>query len=109
MKKIDIIRRLRTLAAETAPEEMARMFTVESTGHVYDCVLDELRVQLKTTGEASLPGIGKLRLVYRQARVGRNPVSGKQIAIPPRIVVGFTPSGVLLRELETKQPAEAGG
>lgn len=37
----------------------------------------------------TLPGIGKLVLVHRKARVGRNPATGSPIAIPPKKVVKF--------------------
>ena len=36
-----------------------------------------------------LPGIGKLVLVDRKARVGRNPATGETINIPARKVVKF--------------------
>jgi DNA-binding protein HU-beta len=37
----------------------------------------------------TLPGIGKLVLVDRKARVGRNPATGEQIQIPAKRVVKF--------------------
>ena len=36
-----------------------------------------------------LPGIGKLVLVNRQARMGRNPATGEAIHIPAKTVVKF--------------------
>jgi DNA-binding protein HU-beta len=36
-----------------------------------------------------LPGIGKLVLVNRKARVGRNPATGEEIQIPAKKVVKF--------------------
>jgi DNA-binding protein HU-beta len=36
-----------------------------------------------------LPGIGKLVLVNRKARLGRNPATGEQIQIPAKKVVKF--------------------
>ncbi|MGQ9663418.1 MAG: HU family DNA-binding protein [Kiritimatiellia bacterium] len=36
-----------------------------------------------------LPGIGKLVLVNRKPRVGRNPKTGEQIQIPAKTVVKF--------------------
>ena len=35
----------------------------------------------------TLPGIGKLVLVNRKARIGRNPKTGEQIQIPAKTVV----------------------
>jgi len=37
----------------------------------------------------TLPGIGKLVLVNRKARVGRNPKTGEEIQIPAKTVVKF--------------------
>jgi len=37
----------------------------------------------------TLPGLGKLVLVNRKARVGRNPATGEQIQIPAKRVVKF--------------------
>jgi DNA-binding protein HU-beta len=43
--------------------------------------------ETKKTGSFTLPGIGKLVLVKRKARMGRNPASGKAIKIPAKTVV----------------------
>jgi DNA-binding protein HU-beta len=37
----------------------------------------------------TLPGIGKLVLVNRAARMGRNPATGESISIPAKTVVKF--------------------
>lgn len=37
----------------------------------------------------TLPGIGKLVLVQRKERIGRNPATGEQITIPAKTVVKF--------------------
>jgi DNA-binding protein HU-beta len=37
----------------------------------------------------TLPGVGKLVLVNRKARLGRNPATGAQIQIPAKRVVKF--------------------
>ena len=37
----------------------------------------------------ALPGLGKLVLVNRKARIGRNPATGEQIQIPAKRVVKF--------------------
>jgi DNA-binding protein HU-beta len=43
--------------------------------------------ETKKTGTFTLPGIGKLVLVRRKARMGRNPQTGKAIKIPAKTVV----------------------
>ena len=37
----------------------------------------------------TIPGLGKLVLVNRKARIGRNPATGEQIKIPAKKVVKF--------------------
>ena len=43
--------------------------------------------ETKKTGSFTLPGIGKLVLVKRKARIGRNPATGEAIKIPAKTVV----------------------
>jgi len=43
--------------------------------------------EIKKTGSFTLPGIGKLVLVKRKARMGRNPATGEAIKIPAKTVV----------------------
>ena len=54
-------------------------------------VMDEL-AKLAYAGAAdgfTIPGIGKLVLVDRKARVGRNPMTGETIQIPAKQAVKF--------------------
>ena len=44
----------------------------------------------KSTGAFTFPGVGKLILVNRKARMGRNPATGETISIPAKTVVKFT-------------------
>lgn len=52
---------------------------------------DELNVlaekELKRTGEFTLPGMVKLVVQKRKARMGRNPATGEPIKIPAKTVV----------------------
>jgi DNA-binding protein HU-beta len=54
-------------------------------------ILDEVAalavLETKKTGSFTLPGIGKLVLVKRKARMGRNPGTGEAIKIPAKTVV----------------------
>ncbi|MFA7691818.1 MAG: HU family DNA-binding protein [Candidatus Hydrogenedentes bacterium] len=38
----------------------------------------------------TVPGLGKLKLVQRKARKGRNPATGEEIKIPAKKVLKFT-------------------
>ncbi len=54
-------------------------------------VLDEFGgvaiVETKKKGAFAFPGIGKVVLVKRKARMGRNPQTGKELKIPAKTVV----------------------
>ena len=54
-------------------------------------IIDEVAAlavsETKKTGSFTLPGIGKLVLVKRKARMGRNPATGAEIKIPAKTVV----------------------
>lgn len=54
-------------------------------------IIDEVATlavsETKKAGSFTLPGIGKLVLVKRKARMGRNPATGEAIKIPAKTVV----------------------
>ncbi len=54
-------------------------------------IIDEVAAlavsETKKTGSFTLPSIGKLVLVKRKARMGRNPATGATIKIPAKTVV----------------------
>ena len=54
-------------------------------------ILDEVAAlaasETKKAGSFTLPGIGKLVLAKRKARMGRNPATGATIKIPAKTVV----------------------
>jgi DNA-binding protein HU-beta len=54
-------------------------------------IIDEVAAlavsETKKTGSFTLPGIGKLVLVKRKARMGRNPATGEPLRIPAKTVV----------------------
>lgn len=45
--------------------------------------------EVKSSGEMTLPGLGKLVKKHRAARQGRNPLTGASIQIPAKTVVKF--------------------
>jgi DNA-binding protein HU-beta len=61
-----------------------------------DAIFEELAMlaakETKATGAFTIPGIGKLTLKKRKARMGRNPATGEAIKIPAKTVVKMRPS-----------------
>jgi DNA-binding protein HU-beta len=61
----------------------------KEVGEFMDTLADMAYEQVKTEGEFSIPGIGKLVKKHRKARKGRNPATGEEIQIPAKTVVKF--------------------
>jgi DNA-binding protein HU-beta len=53
----------------------------------FDALLALSEKELKRTGEFSIPGMVKLVVQKRKARMGRNPATGEAIKIPAKTVV----------------------
>lgn len=53
----------------------------------------------------TIPGIGKLVLVQRNARMGRNPKTGETIQIPAKTVVKFRVAKACKEAVLPKRPA----
>jgi DNA-binding protein HU-beta len=56
---------------------------------VLDIMTDLAYVEVKKSGEFTVPGLGKLVKVHRSARMGRNPATGEEMKIPAKTVVKF--------------------
>ncbi len=61
--------------------------TKKQVGQFFDEMAKLAYKEAKNT--FTLPGFGKLVLVNRAARIGRNPATGEQIQIPAKKVVKF--------------------
>lgn len=55
----------------------------------WDAFVEMVYKEVKSSGEFSLPGLGKLVKKQRAARTGRNPLTGAEIKIPAKTVVKF--------------------
>ncbi len=90
-----------TKTASTAPKK--RMTQSEIINHfadkfelkrpqvkeMFDAIAELAASEVKTNGEFSLPGFGKLVLSERKARDGRNPATGETIKIPAKTTLKF--------------------
>lgn len=54
-----------------------------------DAIAELAYREVKSNGEFTIPGIGKLVKKHRDARMGRNPATGAQIQIAAKTVVKF--------------------
>lgn len=63
--------------------------TKKNVNNFFDTLSDIAYKETKKKGSFTLPGIGKLVLVKRKARKGRNPLTGEEIKIKAKTVVKF--------------------
>ncbi len=63
--------------------------TKKQVGELMDHLAAMAYEEVKKSGEFPLPGFGKLVKKRREARQGRNPMTGATIQIPAKTVVKF--------------------
>lgn len=61
----------------------------KDAGEKWDAFVAMALKEVKSDGEFNLPGLGKLVKKRREARQGRNPLTGESISIPAKTVVKF--------------------
>lgn len=54
-----------------------------------EALADLAYAETKSSGEFTIPGVGKLVKKDRKARMGRNPATGEEIKIPAKTVLKF--------------------
>ncbi len=84
MTKFELIRYIRNTAGEA--------LTLDQIDAVLRALPGAAAHSLRRDGEFALHGLGKLKLVERAARVGRNPRTGEVIEIPAKKAVKFVPA-----------------
>ena len=57
---------------------------------MFDALAEMATSEVKTNGEFTVPGFGKLKKTQRKARDGRNPATGAVIRIPAKTTVKFS-------------------
>ncbi|MGI9554195.1 MAG: HU family DNA-binding protein [Thermodesulfobacteriota bacterium] len=63
--------------------------TKKAANEIIDSLAAIAYKETKSSGQFTLPGLGKLVLDRRKARMGRNPATGATIKIPAKKVVKF--------------------
>lgn len=69
---------------------------INQTADTVTALLEVIATELRTKGEVSLKGVGKLVRVHQTARTGRNPRTGAPVMIPERESVKFRRSESLV-------------
>lgn len=82
MTKADIVARI---AENTG-------MTKADTAEVLDALLESISTALGRGEKIEMRGFGIFKVEKRKARIARNPKTGTEIRIPPRVVPVFKPS-----------------
>ncbi|HUS97819.1 MAG TPA: HU family DNA-binding protein [Hyphomicrobiaceae bacterium] len=77
--------------------------TKDKAGTAFEAMTDYVMASLKAGGEVNFTPLGKFKVARREAREGRNPMSGEKIKIPASNVPKFTASKQLKEEVNTKK------
>jgi DNA-binding protein HU-beta len=64
---------------------------------------DAIKKGLAKGERVVLPGIGSFSCVQKKARTGRNPRTGKEISIPSRASVKFSPTATVKEQLNPEK------
>ena len=90
MTKADIVRKI---AENTG-------MTKADTAEVLDALLESISTALGQGEKIEMRGFGIFKVEHRKARVARDPKTGTEIRIPPRVVPVFKPSDHLKERVQ---------
>ena len=76
------------------------------SGELVETVLEEIIQALLRNEKVKLSSFGSFSPRWRGSSLGRNPLTGKEAAIPPRYVVGFKPSHILKKHVNIYADAQ---
>lgn len=75
-------------------------FTKAASAELLTLISDLTIADLKAEGVALLPGVGKIKIVDRPARTGRNPRTGEAMQIGARKAARLRPTSGLISEIQ---------
>jgi integration host factor subunit alpha len=82
-------------------------FSKKESAEIVELVFDTLKETLERGDKIKISGFGNFQVRQKNARVGRNPQTGKEIEISARRVLTFRPSQVLKLALNGEAVSEA--
>ena len=75
------------------------------TSRLFDETVAVITEQLQQSNTITIQNLGSLEVKKRAERISVNPVSGKRLLIPPKLVIGYKVSPTLKEKLkENLQP-----
>ena len=82
-------------------------FSKKESAEIVELVFDMVKETLERGDKIKISGFGNFQVRQKNARVGRNPQTGKEIEISARRVLTFRPSQVLKSALNNAAEAAA--
>jgi len=70
-------------------------------GEIVDATFSTIEQSLSKGEDVSVSGFGVFKTALREARTGRNPITGESVQIPAKRAVKFSPSKTLRDALNT--------
>ncbi|MBO6281441.1 MAG: integration host factor subunit alpha [Alphaproteobacteria bacterium] len=67
----------------------------KDSGDILDLIIEEIKKELADGHDVKISSFGTFSLHKKNARIGRNPKTGKEAEITPRTVISFKPSQLL--------------
>ena len=67
----------------------------KDSGDILDLIIEEIKKELTGGHDVKISSFGTFSLHKKNARIGRNPKTGKEAEITPRTVISFKPSQLL--------------
>lgn len=67
----------------------------KDSGDVLDMIIEEIKSELAKGNDVKISSFGTFALRKKNARIGRNPKTGVEAEITPRVVISFKPSQIL--------------
>ena len=72
----------------------------KTVSEVFDGIMNVTVAHLRSDGSSLLPGLGKLEVAQREARLGRNPRTGESVTIAASKTVKFKPASSLKADVQ---------
>jgi DNA-binding protein HU-beta len=80
-------------------KEKVGLTTLAQAEAAYEGLFAIIKASLKKGDDVAITGFGSFKVVKRKARKGRNPRTGKELKIPAKKAVKFTPGKALKESL----------
>lgn len=76
------------------------LLSKEETSRLIDDTVAVITEQLQQNNTISIQNLGSLEVKKRDERITVNPVSGKRLLIPPKLVIGYKVSPTLKEKMK---------